>query len=90
MAPCDRLQSVTSAEAGYVSELGKGRRNGRSPGGHAWKERKRAFLKYRDNRLHVGKIFFFSVKLPVFKLPPFSAENIAIDTRVFHCFFFSL
>ena len=79
---------MTSAEGGYVSEPGKGRRNQRWPGGHAWGERKRAFLKYHDSSLHVGKIFFFSVKLAMSKLLPFSVENIATDTRVFQLFFF--
>jgi len=63
LVPCDHFESVASAEAGEVSELGMGRSKQTSPGGHAWEERKRAFLKYHDSRLHtVGKIFFPSHK----------------------------
>lgn len=40
LAPCDHFQSVTSADLGYVSGSGKGRRNQRGPSGHAWEERK--------------------------------------------------
>lgn len=38
LAHCHRFESVASAVVGYVSELGKGGRNQRCPGGHDWKE----------------------------------------------------
>lgn len=81
LAPCDHFESVASAEVGYISELGKGRRNWRSPCGHAWEERKRAFLKYHDSR---QDIFFFLITIYVQTISILSGEH----SNRYHSFFF--